>query len=144
MRACKFYSMTSMTARYGFHERFGLSLRFFFGFMSIHVAGKDAGQDRTRYLMDSRSDGCRNGDGRGKEDRYQRNGQGVVLHADFQRDRVLLFLAQAQLACNEIADEEAAEIVQEDHEDDEDTHVQDLSAIDGNDAADDNQDAESR
>ena len=94
--------------------------------------------------MDSRSDGCRNGDGRGKEDRYQRNGQGVVLHADFQRDRVLLFLAQAQLACNEIADEEAAEIVQEDHEDDEDTHVQDFSAIDGNDAADDDQDAESR
>ena len=67
MGACKFYSMTSMTARYGFHERFGLSLRFFFGFMSIHVAGKDAGQDRTRYLMDSRSDGCRNGDGRAKK-----------------------------------------------------------------------------
>lgn len=44
--------MTSMTARYGFHERFGLSLRFFFGFMSIHVAGKDAGQDRTNPLPD--------------------------------------------------------------------------------------------
>lgn len=81
--------MNLMISRY----RFDKGLRFsspFLGFMGFYVTGKDTRQDRAGYLMDSGTDSGRNGDGRRKEDRNQRNGQGIVLHADFQCNRMLL------------------------------------------------------
>ena len=44
--------------------------RITFLFSGIHVASKEACQDRSRYLMNKSADGGRNGDGRSKEYRY--------------------------------------------------------------------------
>lgn len=57
-----------MIARYG--NGLCLEGRIMFLFSGIHVASKEACQDRSRYLMDKGADGGRNGDGRGKEYRY--------------------------------------------------------------------------
>ncbi len=57
-----------MVSRYGNGLR--LEGRIMFLFSGVHVAGKEACQDRSRYLMDKGADGGRNSDGRGKEYRY--------------------------------------------------------------------------
>ena len=112
-------------------------------FYLIHIAGKNPSQDRPGDLMDSGTDSGRNGHGRSKEDRDEGNSQSIVLHADFQCNGVLLFFAQSQFTRNEISDEKTAQIMNEYHENDEETHFQNLGTIDGNNAADDDQYAKS-
>lgn len=65
------------------------------GFYLIHVAGKNPGQDGPGDLMDSSTDSGRNGYSWSEEDGNKGNSQGIVLHANFQRDGMLLFLTQS-------------------------------------------------
>ena len=88
--------------------------------------------------MDKGSDGSRNRDCRGKEYRYQGNSQGIVLHPNFKGNRMLLLFSKSEQTRNDISQEETTEVVKEDHDDDEDTHIHNLSPVDGNDTAEDN------
>ena len=52
---------------------------------------------------------------------------------------MLLFFPESQFSRDEIPEKETAEIVKEDHDDNKESHFQNLSAIDSNDTAEDNQ-----
>ena len=51
---------------------------------------------------------------------------------------MLLLFSKSEQTRNDISQEETTEVVKEDHDDDEDTHIQNLSPVDGNDTAEDN------
>ena len=72
------------------------------GFVFIHVAGKETGQHGTCDLMNSSADSSRDSDSRGKVDRADGKSEGIILHADFQGNRVLLAFAKAKFSRDEI------------------------------------------
>ena len=56
---------------------------------------------------------------------------------------MLLFFPETQFSGNNISQKEATEIVKEDHDDNKESHFQNLSAIDSDDTAEDNQNTKS-
>ena len=83
----------------------------FFCFVFIHVAGEEAGQHGTGDLVHSSTYSSRDSDGRSEVDGADGKSQGIILHADFQGNGMLLPFAKTELASDEIAKSKTEEIV---------------------------------
>ena len=94
------------------------------------------GEERAGHIVPDGEDRACDAAGRGEVHESQRGSQTGILHADLDGHRAGLRLIQTEAAGTEIAEQHAAEVVQDDDGEDHKAIIQDRASGEGDHAAD--------